>query len=109
MDAGKLDQVIRRAEATQVPDGLGGVVETEAYGAAIPAQVMPENGREEIIGDQEIVKQRYRVTVRNMGRGAALSAGDRVQWGDLDLHIETAPCAGRAAWRHLTALVWEEG
>ena len=87
-----------------VPNGRGGWQPAAAVPVRIPANISPETGREEVIADQERGVQRYAITVRNIGAGAAIETGHRIRYRGVDLEIVTAPVAApRELYRTVTA------
>lgn len=100
---GDLAERVEVRSDSATPDGYGGYAVSTSWSPALWAKVEPLRGQERVIADLERGVQGYRVTVRNAGTGATISAGSVLRWRGIELNVRSAPTAGRALYRTLEA------
>lgn len=103
MQSGDLSERVQVRTETTTPDGAGGYTVTTGWGTAIPAKVEPVRGQERVIADRERGVQGYKLTVRNIGAGRAITTGDVLLWRGTEMNVRSAPEVGRAQFRMLEA------
>ncbi|MDW3204573.1 MAG: phage head closure protein [Alphaproteobacteria bacterium] len=103
MRAGSLDQRVAVQRETRVADGYGGAAVSWSTQATVWARVEAVRGQERVIADQDRGVVGYRITARNAGVWAGVTAADRLVWAGVVLNVRGAPAAGRAAYRTIEA------
>ena len=108
MHAGRLTARLRVERLAVTSDGMGGSDGAWIGQGEIWAAIEPTRSAERVEAAQQRGTALYRVTVRNGGLGAAVTAADRLVWlspqGDVTLNVRGAPVlAPGVAWRMLEA------
>lgn len=98
-----MDQRIAVQRKSRVADGYGGAAVSWSTLATVWARVEAVRGQERVIADQERGVVGYRVTARNAGVWASVTAADRLVWGAETLNVRGAPDVGRDLYRTIEA------